>query len=356
MPASTLSTALKIALLASASPLALAQAPQTFTPKQIVQFAQGGDKERAGLSRMPGMAELVKGQFGVGAADLNGDGSAEIIVLSLACDNAGCPVVALQNNGPGKGVTPVFAQKVGGRLAITNEKVNGYFAFAAADPQGAIMKNSRGQQVVYPIGAPAAATPPSAAPKPAPTPAPAPATSAGQASAAQPAAAAASTPVPQASGQFLPVCLAERCLNPRISSKSGIGTANAVAEASVTKEDATAWCAKFNPGYKYCVEDQVAQGGTAGGAKVRANAFKATANCETGKMTAVEGRSYTYDGEWPDGGPGAGRAKFTPPKAWAQKPETPATDVFQLALEPGAGESLAIQWEILCNGAAPPGR
>ncbi len=54
------------------APFASAQTPQTFTPKAIVQFAPGGDRERAVLSRMPGLAELIKGQFGLGAADLNG--------------------------------------------------------------------------------------------------------------------------------------------------------------------------------------------------------------------------------------------------------------------------------------------
>jgi hypothetical protein len=153
-------------------------------------------------------------------------------------------------------------------------------------------------------------------------------------------------------------------LNPRIQSTSGVGTANAVASAKVTLEDATAWCAQFNAGYKGCVEDQVAQGGTAGGAKVRANDFKATANCATGKMTAVDRRSYTYVGTWPDGGPGAGRPKFAGStgeiggRVFEQQggPQVAngSTTIFQLALEPNAGESLAVQWQVLCAGAAPP--
>lgn len=320
---------LKVALLTALAPLA--QAQQTFTPKQIVQFAPGGDKERAGLSRLPGLADVVKGQFGIGAADLNGDGAAEMIVVSLVCDDAGCPVVALQSNGPGKGITPIFAQKVAGRLAVTNEKVNGYYALAAADKSGAIMKDTRGQQIVYPIR-------PAAAPSAAPT----------------------------ANGAFLPVCLLERCLNPRVTTKSGVGTASALAEAQVTKDDATAWCAKFNKGNPTCADDQLAQGGTAGGAKYRANAFKATANCETGKLAAVDGRSYTYVGKWPDGGPGAGRAKFQGTmgeiggRVFEQQdgPQVAngSMSIFQVALEPNAGESLAIQWEILCGGAAPAGK
>jgi hypothetical protein len=341
---------LGVTLLAALAPLA--QAQQTFTPKQIVQFAPGGDKERAGLSRLPGLADVVKGQFGIGAADLNGDGAAEMIVVSLVCDDAGCPVVALQSNGPGKGITPIFVQKVAGRLAVTNEKVNGYYALAAADKSGAIMKDTRGQQIVYPIrpaAAPSAApTAPQTSPKPAP-----------------PAATAAAPPA-TANGVFLPVCLLERCLNPRVTTKSGVGTASAAAEAQVTKDDATAWCAKFNKGNPTCADDQLAQGGTAGGAKYRANAFKATANCETGKLAAVDGRSYTYVGKWPAGGPGAGRAKFQGAmgeiggRVFEQQdgPQVAngSMSIFQVALEPNAGESLAIQWEILCGGAAPAGK
>ncbi|MEO8465348.1 MAG: hypothetical protein ABI640_08395 [Gammaproteobacteria bacterium] len=343
------------------APLVSAQAPQTFTPKAIVQFSPGGDRERAVLSRMPGLAELIKGQFGLGSADLNGDGKAEIVVVSLACDGAGCPVVVIEDNA-GR-AAPIFARKVAGRLAITNEKLNGYYALAAADKAGAIIKDpGTGKQLIYVVGANAQGAAANAAPRtppatravpPAPTPATAPRA---PVATQQP---AASQPVAQANGQFLPVCLLARCLNPRILSTSGVGTANAVAQAKVTQEDATAWCAQFNAGYKGCLEDQLAQGGTAGGAKFRANDFKATANCTTGKLTAVDGRSYTYVGTWAEGR-GAGKPKFVGSmsevggRIFEQQPASGSTSIFQLALEPNAGESLAIQWQVLCAGAAPP--
>ncbi len=348
------------------APLASAQAQQTFTPKAIVQFAPGGDRERAVLARMPGLAELIKGQFGLGAADLNGDGKNEIVVVSLTCDATGCPVVVIEDNG-GR-AAPIFARKVAGRLAITNEKLNGYNALAAADKAGAIMKDpGTGKQLIYAVGAnaqgAAANASPSAPPATrAPPPVSAPAATPPPAPAAAP---APSAPlVAQANGQFLPVCLLPRCLNPRIQSTSGVGTADAVAQAKVTRDDATAWCAQFNAGYKGCVEDQLAQGGTAGGAKFRANDFKATANCATGKLNAVDGRSYTYVGTWPGGGPGAGRPKFAGSmgepggrifeQQGAAQVANGSTTIFQLALEPNAGEALALQWQVLCAGAAPP--
>src|SRR5690348_15651050 len=103
-----------LAVLASAA--ALAQ--QTFTPKTIVQWGQGGDRERNMLTQM-GVGDLAQGQFGLAVADLNSDNRPEILVLSMAaCDNAGCPVTAIQNAGGGK-VNRIFSQKLGGRLAIT---------------------------------------------------------------------------------------------------------------------------------------------------------------------------------------------------------------------------------------------
>lgn len=165
MTVAPLSTALRIASLAALAPIAVpplahAQAPQSFTLKQIVPLAPGGDKERAAFSHLPGLADLVKGKFAIGAADLNGDGTPEMFIVSLLCDGAGCPIVVLQRAG--NDIAPIFVRKIAGRVAITREKVNGYYALAAADQAGAIMKDARGQQIVYPLGAPAAA--PTAAP------------------------------------------------------------------------------------------------------------------------------------------------------------------------------------------------
>jgi len=351
---SLLVVAFSLALAMSAG----AQTPQSFTPKAIVQFAQGGDRERAMFSRVPALAELVKGQFGLGAADLNNDGTKEIVLLSLTCDAAGCPVVVLRNEGGN--AAPIFAQRMSGRVAITNETVNGYNAIAAADPKGAIMTDpSTGKQLVYPLGGPqktAANAPPGAQPSPA-----APTTKA-----AAPAAAAAAVPTAapaRPGGDFLPLCLLERCLNPRVLAKSGIGTANATATAKVTADDAKVWCAKYNPTYKDCVRDRVEYGGAA--ERLSSVEFKASANCQAGTMTAIDELQYTYIGTWPSGA-GAGRPRFKGPhttdgttqfeQQGGVQVASGAWDISDLANGPNSGESLAIQWEILCAGAAPPVR
>ena len=46
--------------------------------------------------------------------------------------------------------------------------------------------------------------------------------------------------------QYLPVCTVPNCLNPRVTSKSGMGSANASAEAKAVRDDAVAWCAQYS--------------------------------------------------------------------------------------------------------------
>jgi hypothetical protein len=366
--------------LAALAPCAFAQAPQTFTPKSIVQWGQGGDRERGMLTQM-GYAQLAQGQFGLSVADLNADGRPEIIVTTLsACDGAGCPVVALQSGGAGK-VTQIFAQKVAGRLAITNEKVNGYNAFAAADQAGAIIKDPMGKPLVYPVGTSgqAAATPPAAAPPataaarpPAAAPAPAaalavPAAPAAPSGAPSPRMALATgtgQPAWQTSGaEYLPVCMFPRCLNPKIVEKTGVGTDKAAARGEVTVEDATRWCGLYMPKDRLCAQTEIANGGTAGGMTGRAKDPTAVANCVAGMLRAIDGFSYKYAGTWPDGA-GKGRVKFDGTgvgsrifeQQGARQMESGAQSIYEIARDPNSGEALAIQWEILCKGAAPPAR
>lgn len=369
------------ACVAAIAPFATIHAQQTFTPKTIVQWGQGGERERAMLTQM-GLGQLAQGQFGLATADLNADGRPEIIVLGIsACDSTGCPVVALKSDGPGK-VQPIFAQKVAARLAITNEALNGYNAFAAADQAGAIMKNAAGQLIVYPVGATgqAAATPPAAQPPAAPAArpptvarAPAPAAAAPAAPAAVSAAATAvanaralftgegQPPWHDANAVYIPVCLFPRCLNMQIVEKTGIGTDKAMIRGAVTPEDAARWCAIYMPRDRLCPENEVANFGTAGGATGRPKASTIEANCTAGTMRAIDNSPYTYNGTWPDGGPGAGRAKFSGlygggvgTRIFEQQGQTSASQsIYLLAREPNSGEALAIQWELLCPGVTP---
>ncbi|MEP6601525.1 MAG: hypothetical protein ABJB49_06900 [Nitrospirota bacterium] len=163
-----------------------------------------------------------------------------------------------------------------------------------------------------------------------------------------------STGTAQSAGaEYMPVCNHPRCINPQVTSKSGIGTANATVEAKVLPEGADKWCAANNPRYKYCSKDQVEGGGT--GAK---RLYRASADCVAGRMTAIDGNTYTYAGVWPDGA-GKGRPRFN-----TSNPRFPSKKWDETGVEMDGGGSitgwgggspnLAAQWEVLCAGAPAP--
>jgi hypothetical protein len=156
-----------------------------------------------------------------------------------------------------------------------------------------------------------------------------------------------------AGGESMPICTLPNCLNPRVTAKSGIGTANATAEAKVTPEDAAKWCATYKPRYKLCQQEEVRNGWI--GFK---NLYRASADCVTGRMTPIDGNTYTYVGVWEDG-PGKGRPKFT-----TQNHRFPHTKWEETGIEThpsgsitgwgGGSPNLAAQWEVLCAGAPAP--
>ena len=153
--------------------------------------------------------------------------------------------------------------------------------------------------------------------------------------------------------ESMPICTLPKCLNPRVTTKSGIGTANAAVEAKVTPEDATKWCATYKPKDKLCVKEQV-QSGWIG----FRNLYRASADCVAGRMTPIDGNQYTYAGVWEDG-PGKGRPKFT-----TTNRRFPSTKWDETGVEThpdgtitgwgGGSPNLAAQWEVLCAGAPAP--
>src|SRR5512147_1592429 len=102
---------------------------------------------------------------------------------------------------------------------------------------------------------------------------------------------------------LIPMCLVElsvgqdylslcsKCVNPRVTSKSGIGTASAVAQAKVTRQDAKAWCENWQPGdnIEACIKEQLSSNG---------DTYRASANCLEGTIKTIEGVSYTLAGVW----------------------------------------------------------
>jgi hypothetical protein len=155
------------------------------------------------------------------------------------------------------------------------------------------------------------------------------------------------------SPEYLPICNLPKCLNPRVTAKSGIGTANATAEAKVTPEDAAKWCATYKPMDKLCATEQVKSGWIG-----FRNLYRATADCVAGRMTGIDGNGYTYAGVWEDGA-GKGRARFASsnPRFPAKKWDETGVEIHPSGSITGWGggsPNLAAQWEVLCAGAPAP--
>ena len=134
-------------------------------------------------------------------------------------------------------------------------------------------------------------------------------------------------------GEWISLC--GQCLSPSVTSKSGIGTANARVEAKVSRKDAEMWCGSWQPDVKTdtCVREQLAtnQG---------KDTYRASADCTKGRITAVDGNTYTLAGVWTsDIGKGRSRWRDSAGKIVGQD-------------EASGGLSIADQWEVLCPG--PP--
>jgi hypothetical protein len=154
--------------VAFASSTAHAQAPQRFTPDKPLRFDIGTPKARAMLSSTPEVRGLVAAAFGIAAADLNDDGSGEIILVGRSndfCGSGGCQLVVLEKQGPGK-IAAILSMYVGSEdLALTREKVNGYRAVVQLDGKGGVAMGDRKgtplyrKPMVYPVQAGAGKAP-----------------------------------------------------------------------------------------------------------------------------------------------------------------------------------------------------
>jgi len=119
---------------------------------------------------------------------------------------------------------------------------------------------------------------------------------------------------------------------PTVVSKFGIGTANAVAEAQVTRQEIEAWCANWAPGDRACVQRELAT-------DAAKKTYRASADCTAGRITPVDGQTYTLAGTWDNSDIGAGRTRWR---------DAAGNIVGRDNASGGLG--IAQQWEVLCPG------
>lgn len=121
---------------------------------------------------------------------------------------------------------------------------------------------------------------------------------------------------------------------PSVVSKSGIGTAKAAAEARVTREEIEGWCQNWSPGDRGCAQRELSS-------PEAKRTYRASADCTRGRITAVDGETYTLAGRWDNSDIGGGRTR------WRDRGG-------QIVGRDNASGGLGIsqQWEVLC----PEGR
>ncbi len=139
-----------------------------------------------------------------------------------------------------------------------------------------------------------------------------------------------------AQSEWLSLC--GKCLNPAVTSKSGIGTAQARAEGMITRGDAEGWCQNWEPQtpLQQCVRQQF-------GSDDAKRIYRASADCTAGRITPIDGATYSLAGKWTSD-VGRGRSRWRDSSG-------------RIVGQDNASNGLAIsqQWELLCpasTGAA----
>lgn len=125
--------------------------------------------------------------------------------------------------------------------------------------------------------------------------------------------------------------LCGKCMNPSITSTSGLGTAQAKAEARIGRADAESWCASWQPdSLGACVRGQIAS-------EDFGRTYRASADCTRGRITAIDGATYAHAGLWDESDIGGGRSRWRDAQG-------------RIVGRDNASNGLAIsqQWEVLC--------
>jgi hypothetical protein len=126
--------------------------------------------------------------------------------------------------------------------------------------------------------------------------------------------------------------------SPTVTSKSGVGTAQATATAKVTSESIRTFCAdqggqgssaQARAGVDACVNQQKPELG---------KTYTVQADCTSGRLQPLDGKTYVLDGLWDNSDVGGGRTRWKGPDGVVGRDSA------------SGGLALSQQWEMLCPG------
>ncbi len=131
-----------------------------------------------------------------------------------------------------------------------------------------------------------------------------------------------------ATAEWLALC--SKCASPSIFSLTGPDTANAVAQARMTRGEIEGWCANWQPGDTSCVKQGLLEHDLK-------KVYRASADCTAGRITAVDGNSYQLAGVWDNSDIGGGRSKWRDAQGKIVGRDNAS-----------GGLGISQQWEVLC--------
>ena len=127
--------------------------------------------------------------------------------------------------------------------------------------------------------------------------------------------------------------------NPTVTAKSGIGTAQAAAQAKITSDALQTFCAdqagqgdsaQARSAIDACVKQQKGELG---------KTYSVRADCTVGRLQPLDGKSYVLDGLWDNSDIGGGRTRWKGPDGVVVGRDNAS-----------GGLALSQQWEVLCPG------
>lgn len=136
---------------------------------------------------------------------------------------------------------------------------------------------------------------------------------------------------PGTASDWLALC--SKCVNPTIFSLTGEDTANARAQARITRAEIEGWCANWQPGDAGCLQRGLQEHDLT-------RVYRASADCPAGRITPVDGQFYRLAGVWDHSDIGGGRSRWRDAKGGIVGRDNAS-----------GGLGIAQQWEVLCPSA-----